>query len=271
MWQNLLRRTRRALRPLRTLRHRRGVHLVDDESYGCFNLQTGELVAGFAIGAADTVVDVGCGAGASSEFAARCGAAVYAVDIDPQAIASVQHRMQGWTPSRPFHALISDANPLPLEDGLATRVLAQEVLEHVDDPCQFMAELVRIGRPGALYLLSVPAAHAESVHKVLAPAPYWRKPNHLRVFEGDSFDRLVQEAGLVIEKRLNYSFYWAMWWILFWSDRGGFDLAAPTTPVLRSWNKTWAALLRSPNGPRVKKALDDFMPKSRILIARKSV
>ena len=270
MWKTLLDRIRRAIRPLRRLGRSRPVYLLDDVAYGYLNRKTGELFAGFAINGNDTVVDVGCGAGAASEFAAQCGAAVYAVDIDPAAIASVQHRLKGLKLSRPLHTVVSDSNPLPLADGVATRVLAQEVLEHVDDPQQFMAELVRVGRPGARYLLSVPAAGAESVHKVLAPAPYWRKPNHLRVFEGDSFDCLVQDAGLVIEKRINYSFYWAMWWILFWSDRGGFDLGAPGTPVLKHWNNTWEALLRTPNGPRVKKALDDFMPKSRVLIARKA-
>src|SRR3546814_7988741 len=33
-------------------------------------------------------------------------------------------------------ALVSDANPLPLEDGMATRVICTEVLQHVDDPQQ---------------------------------------------------------------------------------------------------------------------------------------
>jgi SAM-dependent methyltransferase len=267
MWKNLV---KRALKPLRALTPHKFVSHREAEQFGWFNGETRELLAGFSIGEADTVVDVGCGAGRSSEFAARCGATVYAVDIDAEAIASVERRLKRLRPSRPFHTVVSDANPLPLEDGVATRVVCQEVMEHVDDPRRFLEELVRIGRPGARYLLSVPDPAGESLHKVLAPETYWRKPNHLRVFARDEFDRLVREAGLEIVRRAHDSFFWSMWWVLFWSDKGGFEFGSPGTPVLKHWHKTWTALLKTPNGPRVKQALDDFMPKSQILIARKT-
>jgi SAM-dependent methyltransferase len=270
MLKKLIKHARQALNPLRALLPYRFVSRLDAEEYGCFNWQTRELLSGFPIHDADTVVDVGCGAGAASEFAALCGAAVFAVDIDAQAIAGIQRRIKGLTLARPFQTVVSDANPLPLADGIATRVVAQEVIEHVDDPRQFLGELVRVGQPGALYLLSVPDAAAESVQKVLAPDHYWRKPNHLRIFERDDFDRLIEDAGLQIQQRVNYSFFWAMWWILFWSDHGGFEFGSAGTSVLKNWNKTWAALLRAPYGPQVRKALDDFMPKSQVVIARKA-
>lgn len=242
----------------------------EGERFGLFNEQTQELLGSFPIGAADTFVDVGCGAGSASIFAAECGAAVYAVDIDPRALATVQERMGRTKCSRPFHTLLSDANPLLLPDGLASRVVAQEVLEHVDDPHQFMAELARIGQPGSLYLLSVPDPAAEKVQKVLAPEAYWRKPNHLRIFERDEFSNLVSDAGLCIEKRLSYSFFWSMWWILFWSGQGDLAAGAPGTRVLTHWNKTWSALRETPNGPRIMRALDECMPKNQVILARKA-
>src|SRR5262249_42141782 len=153
-----------------------------------------------------------CGDGANSAFAAlSCGAEVYAVDIDPEALEVVHRRMKDKKPVRPFRTILSDADPLPLENGVATRVLAQEVMEHVDDPRCFLAELVRVGRPGAKYLLTVPDPASESIQKVLAPEIYWRKPHHVRVFGRDEFDRLVSDAGLEIEKRTHYSLYWSMW------------------------------------------------------------
>ncbi|HEY7157439.1 MAG TPA: methyltransferase domain-containing protein [Gemmataceae bacterium] len=269
MLQKVIKRLPGAMRLLQLLKPHKFIAEREGELCGQFNLETRELLAGYPIGEADTVVDVGCGEGASSEFAARCGAAVYAVDIDPQALAAVERRMRRWKSARPVRMLLSDANPLPLPDGIATRVVAQEVMEHVDDPRQFIGELVRIGRPGALYLLSVPDPAAESLQRALAPEAYWRKPNHLRVFGREEFERLVRGAGLEIEKRMPYSFFWAMWWLLFWSDKGGFEFGSPGTPVLSHWNKTWTALLKTPNGPRIKQALDDFMPKSQVVIARK--
>lgn len=242
----------------------------EGDRFGLFNEQTRELLGSFPIGASDTVVDVGCGAGSASFFAADCGAAVYAVDIDPCVLAKVEERMRGRKPVRPFRTLLSDANPLPLSDGVATRVVAQEVLEHVDDPRRFVAELVRVGQPEALYLLSVPDPTAERVQKSLAPEAYWRKPNHLRIFEREEFARLVSDSGLSIEKRLPYSFFWSMWWILFWSGQGDLAAGTPGTPVLEHWNKTWAELRKTPNGPRIMQALDEFMPKNQVILARKA-
>jgi SAM-dependent methyltransferase len=273
MWKTLRNLARRAVGRPRIPEPYEVIRDFEAREFGWFNEDKRELLTGFPIGGGDTVVDVGCGDGMSSAFASSLGAEVYAVDIDPEAIRAVETRIRQWhhNPRRPFRTVLSDANPLPLPDGVATRVLAQEVMEHVDDPRQFMSELVRVGRPGALYLLSVPDSASESLQKALAPEIYWRKPNHLRVFGRDDFDRLVDDAGLEIEKRAHYSFYWSMWWALFWSDRGdGIPFGAPATPVLEHWNKTWAALREAPGGARIKKALDAFMPKSQVIIARKA-
>jgi SAM-dependent methyltransferase len=192
------------------------------------------------------------------------------VDIDPAAVRAVGRRMRGWRLSRPFRAIQSDANPLPLPDGVATRVVCQEVMEHVDDPRQFLGELVRVGKPGSLYLLTVPDPASESLLKNIAPEVAWRKPNHVRVFGREEFEGLVAGSGLEVVRRSRGSFYWSMWWALFWSMDGFFAAGAPGTPVLKEWNKTWAALLAAPNGARIKQALDDFAPRSQILISRKA-
>jgi SAM-dependent methyltransferase len=272
MWKKIVRRARRMWKnSLEALAPHRHVATFEYEQFGWYNGQTRELLPGFPLGDTDVVADIGCGDGPSSVFAADCGATVYAVDIDPQAIAAVRRHVRGRKLAKPFHTVVSDANPLPLGDGVATCVVAQEVMEHVDDPRQFIDELVRIGRPGARYLLSVPDPASESLQKALAPEVYWRKPNHLRVFSREDFERLVREAGLEIERRDYYSFFWSMWWVLFWSaSKGVSKFGSPGSPVLSHWNKTWAALLKTPNGPHIKKALDEFMPKSQIIIARKA-
>jgi SAM-dependent methyltransferase len=262
---------RRALSKVRAPKPHQIISDLEARDFGWFNKDKGELLTDFAIGPQDTVVDVGCGTGMSSEFAAvHCGAEVYAVDIDAQAIETLRGRMRHRVTPRPFHTIVSDSDPLPLPDGVATRVLCQEVMEHVEHPGRFIRELVRIGRPGARYLLTVPDPASEALQRVLAPDCYWRKPNHLRVFGRDEFEGLVRDAGLAVEKRSYYSFFWSMWWTLFWSGKGDFDFGAPGTPVLEHWNKTWVALMQAPNGPRIKKALDEFMPKSQIVIARKA-
>jgi SAM-dependent methyltransferase len=260
IWQALLRK----LLPYRYVWER------DAEMSGWFCHTRRELLPGFAFSEQDVVADVGCGDGMATEFACGCGAEVYAIDVDTAAIEALQRRMQRQALGRGLHPVVSDCDPIPLPDSTATCVLAMDVMEHVDDPQRFLNELVRIGRPGARYLVTVPDPASEGVQRDLAPECYWRKPNHLRVFGREELADTVRSAGLTIEHRMHYSFFWSMWWALFWCDRGGFQFGAPATPVLKHWNKTWDALLRSPNGLHVRQALEHAMPKSQVLIARKA-
>lgn len=245
---------------------------LDARQFGWFQAETGHLMDGFKITSGDVVVDVGCGEGGTCLFSGNTGAEVIAVDIDPQKIELVNHRMLD-CPARAYRGIVSDCNPLPLPDETATKVIAQEVTEHVDDPAAFLSELVRIGAPGAQYMISVPDPVGERLQKNIAPSSYWQKPNHLHIFEREEFGRLVTEAGLTIEVRRPYSFYWTMWWVFRWASDGGVGdvpFGAADTQVLKHWNRTWHALIMSPDGARIKKALDDFMPKSQVILARKT-
>jgi 2-polyprenyl-3-methyl-5-hydroxy-6-metoxy-1,4-benzoquinol methylase len=123
---------------------------------GWFLNDSGELLKGFAITPDDTLLDVGCGEGAATLFAVRQGASVIFTDSEHDKVSELARQVEAKS-SRPSLGLVSNSLPLPLADGCASRVVCMEVLEHVDEPEPFMAELARMGRPGALYLLSVPA------------------------------------------------------------------------------------------------------------------
>lgn len=238
----------------------------DEYLSGWYRRETGDLLEGFQVGAGDLVVDVGCGDGHMTHFCASRDAAVVFVDVDAAKVAKVNELLRR-LPARATLPLVNDANPLPLPDACATRVIATEVLEHVDDPRQFMGELVRIGKPGARYLLTVPDPASENAQKPIAAPAYFERPNHVRIFGREEFDALVTDAGLVIERRVHYGFYWSIWWCLFWACRQ--DLLDPWHTVLQNWDRTWGSLLELPDGPRIKRALDEFMPKSQALVARK--
>src|SRR5262249_42518945 len=141
---------------------------------------------------------------------------VIAIDIDPGVIGQMTQTMRG-VPARSFRALVSDCNPIPLPDETASVVVAQEVLEHVPDPARVLAELVRIGRADARYLISVPDPASEALMRVVAPPEYFQKPGHVNVFERAELDRLLGAAGLRIERRQGFGFYWSLWWALRWT------------------------------------------------------
>ncbi|MBF3213720.1 methyltransferase domain-containing protein, partial [Pseudomonas aeruginosa] len=169
--------------------------------------------------------------------------------------------------------------PLPLRDACADKLVCMEVLEHVANPARVMAELVRLGRPGAQYLLSVPDPVGEHLQQGIAPADYFRAPNHIHIFSRDDFARLVQDAGLVIEHRQASGFFWVMGMIFFWASEraagrelGGAvrDRIQPPYPALmEDWARLWENLLARPDGLEIKHLLDHFMPKSQVIIARK--
>ncbi len=47
---------------------------------------------------------------------------------------------------------VSDCTQLPLQDGLASKVIAMEMLEHVKDPAAVLEELVRVAYSLGLYI-----------------------------------------------------------------------------------------------------------------------
>jgi SAM-dependent methyltransferase len=242
-----------------------GLH--DAQLSGWYNHETSELMTDFHVGPDDIVIDVGCGDGGALNFCAEKGAYVILADLDAKRVSQAESWIAGKAGGR-MEKHVTDANPLPLHNDSVTRIICMEMLEHVDDPAAVMAELVRIGKPGARYLITVPDTVQEKLQQHLAPPSYFEKPNHVRIFERAAFDALVTDAGLVIERRSYYGFYWAMWWLLFWECKVEFE-GIPRHPVLDNWARTWAAVLATEGGVKVKHLFDRFMPKNQVIVASK--
>jgi SAM-dependent methyltransferase len=248
-----------------TVAHDCGLH--DLCMSGWFHNDTGELFTGFPLGPSDIYLDVGCGDGGATMFAARQGCEVVATDVLPDKISALERKLAAAGAQR-YRCVVSDSNPLPLPDASVTRIVCSEVLEHVPDPNRFLSELMRVGAPGALYLLTVPAPASEAIQRELAPDTYWRIPNHVRVFEHEEFASAITQAGLSVEARHFIGFYNSVWWSLFWSARPSRHEQEP--PLLEVWARAWREVLRHPDGMRVKRALDRVLPKSQVIVARKA-
>lgn len=258
----------------------RNVGLTDAVQAGWYQNETGELFRGFPVTAEDVVVDVGCGAGGATLFCARYGAQVVFCDLDSRNIESLEERIKD-TPARQPRGIITDCNPVPLESEFASRIVAMEMLEHVDDPDVVLRELARIGKPGALYLISVPDATAERLQLPIAPSEYFSKPNHIHIFEPDELAEKINDAGLEIVERSSYGFFWNLWMCMYWvldktaqndPEAISHDCTRPPYfPLLDTWTQVWARLISLPEAEPLRKALDEALPKSQIFIARKPV
>lgn len=252
--------------------------LFDAVQSGWYLGDSNELFKGFPISAEDCVLDVGCGAGGATLFCANRGADVTFVDVTVQAIELLRAKV-AQSPARKGEGFVSDGIPLPVADASMSRVIAMEVLEHVEDPAAFLCELARVGQPGALYLLSVPDSVGENMQKGFAPSYYFERPNHIHVFEREEFASLVTDAGLEIVHRDTSGFFWTFWMFLYWTlaKTAGAELEGesldvvrpPYPPLLNDWAKLWHQIIKIPEAAPMKKALDQLLPKSQIIIARK--
>jgi SAM-dependent methyltransferase len=243
------------------------VGLSDDALAGWYNYEKGELASGFPIDADDVVLDVGCGNGGMATFCARRGARIILIDSNESKIREARARLSSY-PQLRLQTHVSDAHRLPLATGSVNRIICTEVLEHVDDPAAVMAELLRVGRPGALYFLTVPGTALEMLQKRLAHPGHFEKPNHIRIFEPQTFAELVRSSGLTIERTTSHGFFWSLWMALFWQT--GVPLSdAASHPSLDYWARTWAEVLKGDQARLVQRVLNEFLPSSQVIIARK--
>ena len=97
------------------------------------------------------ILDVGCGDGAALATAAAQNPAHRFAGIDWSADAVRQARRQGLTVMRG-----RVDRRLPVADGQADAVIMSELIEHLVDPDQAVAEVRRVLRPGGDLLLSTP-------------------------------------------------------------------------------------------------------------------
>lgn len=236
--------------------------LGDAVASGWFNNDSGELFSGFPVGHGNVVLDLGCGDGGMSAFCARMGAKVCFADVDVDKLDATRQRLSGISGAR-FETVSMEGNRLTLPDATVDRIVCTEVLEHVEDPAESLKELVRVGKPGALYLLSVPSQVSEEVQKGIAPALYFEPPHHVRIFAAGELAALASDLGLDVLSESRYGFFWFVWWMVKWAD------AENSNDVLEAWTQTWHLLMTTPGGLKVASAFNNHLGKSDVIVARK--
>lgn len=106
------------------------------------------LLDRYAPGERARVLDVGCGAGATSKVAAGNGR-LLGVDLGADAVVAAQ--------GRGIEVAQMDATALGAQEGVFDLAIALDMLEHVPDDAGAARELLRALRPGGSLLVTVPA------------------------------------------------------------------------------------------------------------------
>jgi 2-polyprenyl-3-methyl-5-hydroxy-6-metoxy-1,4-benzoquinol methylase len=157
-----------------------------------------------------SLVDVGCGPGHFSLFAARLGARVVAIDPAPRMLELCSERAvaAGLAVETRCDSLPFASRPAP-----ADLVLASSVLEYVDDIDRALLDLASLVRPDGRLVVSLPVG--ESVYRVYERARFKLTGHpdylaHVRNLPTTHAARLLfARAGLEVVDRLFYGDGWA--------------------------------------------------------------
>ncbi len=96
------------------------------------------------------VLEAGCGEGYGADLIAGVAGRVVALDYDAAAVAHVRARYPR------VEVMQANLAELPLPDGSVDIVVNFQVIEHLWDQPQFVAECARVLRPSGLLMISTP-------------------------------------------------------------------------------------------------------------------
>jgi SAM-dependent methyltransferase len=168
----------------------------------------------------ERLLDLGCGGGRHAFEAARRGAKVIALDAGTDEVGKVRDTLGAMvdageiTDPTGTGAVQGDALRLPFPDGSFDRIIAAEVLEHIPDDTDAMAELVRVLRPGGLMAVTVPRFGPELVNWALSNEYHNVPGGHVRIYKRSELVERLEDAGLTtIGSHHAHSLHSPYWWL----------------------------------------------------------
>lgn len=174
----------------------------------------------FPVGPGDRVLDMGCGGGRHAFALYRRGADVVALDMDAKELADVAAMFaamenEGEVPvGASAQAVRGDAYSLPFEDESFDRIVAAEVLEHLPEDTDAMAELSRVLKPGGIMAVSVPRYLPEKVCWALSDEYHEVEGGHVRIYQADTLKDRLQRNGLKpVDEHHAHSLHVPYWWL----------------------------------------------------------
>jgi len=102
--------------------------------------------------AGQRVLDVACGAGYGTNILAQVAAEATGLDIDAAAVRKAKRKYRRSN----IKFVAGDCYDMPFEAGSFDVVVANEMIEHIDDHDRFIDEVKRVLRPGGSLLVSTP-------------------------------------------------------------------------------------------------------------------
>ena len=134
-----------------------------------------------------TLLDVGCGHGATLADMHQLGWKVQGVDPDPQAVEAAR--------ARGFHVTLGTVFSADLQAVAFNAITMSQVIEHVYRPIEMLRRCRDLLAPGGMLVVTTPNAESRG-HRRFGRA--WRglePPRHLQVFSRQALELAARQAG----------------------------------------------------------------------------
>ncbi|MCD9199229.1 class I SAM-dependent methyltransferase [Aeromicrobium wangtongii] len=218
------------------------------------------------VGRRTRFIDVGAGAGRHSYEALRRGADVIAYDMDEVELKGVDGMFGAMAevgevpPGGSAQVEVGDILDMPYEDGSFDVVLASEILEHVPEIDQAIAELVRITAPGGILAVTVPRWLPERICWALSDEYHANEGGHIRIFKADELQSSIEAHGLTMTHREHaHALHAPYWWI-----KCAVGVNRDQHPLVRAYHRllVWD-MMKAPAATRLtERALNPLIGKS---------
>jgi SAM-dependent methyltransferase len=169
------------------------------------------------------VLDAGCGRSLFTEIRARWPFTIVAADVEHELL---RERKASFPDVR---WVVAGALPLPFAEASFDAVFAGELIEHLVDPAQGLAEFRRVLRPGGTLILTTPNRLRLANVVDRSERPY--SPDHLSELSYDELRRLLPAQGFAIERATGLHLELMLNWL---SPQPKLDR------LQRRWNRRWA-------------------------------
>lgn len=144
---------------------------------------------------AGRALDVGCGDGAVLRRLSESGFDPHGIDLDQKSVAIARDKFGLKNVSA--KTLDEFENDCAGEDRLFDLITFFEVLEHQDSPLSFLAQIKRLGRPGAVVAGSVPNRDRFLARLDRKLSDGDLPPHHFLWFSAHALKQLLQRSGFV--------------------------------------------------------------------------
>jgi SAM-dependent methyltransferase len=221
----------------------------------------------------DVVLDLGCGEGRHviSTYAEGKAVVSIGVDLSLKDLCTTQQRFAEFSaihnPKKHFGLSVASALNLPFSDHSFDKIICSEVLEHIPDYRQAIAEIHRVLKPNGLLAVSVPRYWPEKICWWLSDEYHSNEGGHIRIFKAKQLCEEVEGRGLKF-----FSRHWAhalhspFWWLkcLFWKTQN-------ENFLIKAYHKllVWDLLQRPWLTQNLERCLNPLMGKSVVMYFNK--